>query len=232
MNPPDYVHCNRGRSVYLSQSTRAYSSRPANIQQLGSTPIRSLTAYNRGISQSSGWKRAQARVGFGPVPSGIAAQASAGPTQVMRGKIPDGRSFGTVFHDMPDYPLRDTVSPSLTRPANAPEHAAFPHAGGRKPGVDCALDPNLERAPSEHVGLCRPNPRRPSDCHGGEDVRGPVLPPLSAAGRIQREPREAPNLVCPLACWDPAHGAAGERSLVRWRRPYEPVPSPTPNRGR
>ena len=42
---------------------------------------------------------------------------------------------------MPDYPLRYTVSPSLTSPANASEHSAFPHAGGRKPGIDCALDP-------------------------------------------------------------------------------------------
>lgn len=74
-------------------------------------------------------------------PSGIAAQAGAGPTEVMRSQLINGCSFGAVLHDVPHNPLRHTISPSLARAANAPKHATFTQSCGRKPRVNGALDP-------------------------------------------------------------------------------------------
>lgn len=71
-------------------------------------------------------------------PSRIAAQTGAGPAQVMRGKVLDGRFLGAFFHDMPDYSLRYTLShvlparqtqrntrPSVTPPDASQESIAF-----------------------------------------------------------------------------------------------------------
>ncbi len=133
---------------------------------------------------------AQQKLDLVQFPSGIAAQAGAGPTQVMRGKILDGRSFGAVFHDMPDYPLRYSVSPSLTRSANAPEHAAFPHAGGGKPRIDRALNPSPERAPCECALPCPPNRRWPSDLPVVAGERHPVQRPFPPQAASQENAEE------------------------------------------
>jgi len=72
---------------------------------------------------------------------GVAAQAGAGPTQVMRGQVFNGCSFSAVLYDMPHGPLRYTLSPCLACSANAPKDAAFVYASGHKPRIDGALDP-------------------------------------------------------------------------------------------
>src|SRR5437773_12391205 len=84
-------------------------------------PIRSLTAF---------WRRCLQPRYFSVV-----------WTEVMRGYIFNGCSFGAVLDDVPHYPLRHTLSPGLARAANAPKHSAFTHASGHKPGIDGALDP-------------------------------------------------------------------------------------------
>jgi len=84
---------------------------------------------------------AQQKLDLVQVPSGIAAQPRAGPTEVVRGQIFNCGPFGAVLDDMPDRPLRYTPSPNLTSPANAPKHAAFAQACRNKPRVDGALDP-------------------------------------------------------------------------------------------
>ena len=73
--------------------------------------------------------------------SGFAAQAGAGPSEVMWGKPINGRFLGAVLHDVPYAPLRYACSPRLARPANTPEHAPVANAGGLAPGVNCRLDP-------------------------------------------------------------------------------------------
>lgn len=57
--------------------------------------------------------------------SGIAAQSGTSPPEVMRGKFINGCPLGAVLHDMPHNPFRYTISPSLSGPANAPEHTTF-----------------------------------------------------------------------------------------------------------
>lgn len=65
-------------------------------------------------------------------PSGIAAQAGAGPTEVMRSQLINGCSFGAVLHDVPHNPLRHTISQVLparqthrnTRPSLSPADAS------------------------------------------------------------------------------------------------------------
>ena len=140
---------------------------------------------------------AQQKLDLVQFPSGIAAQSSASPTEVMRGKIFNGCSFGAVLYDMPHDPLRHTISPSLACAANAPKHTAIAHTSRHKPRIDCALDPirNGHR------------PDMPAFADQIDD--GPVIfpplkmsnvqfmPPLSGAARIPRGRRAAPGLVCP-----------------------------------
>jgi hypothetical protein len=71
--------------------------------------------------------------------SGVPAQA--GASEVMRGKLLNGCSFGAVLHNMPHNPLRHTVSPSLARAANATKHATFTQSCGRKPRVNAVFEP-------------------------------------------------------------------------------------------
>lgn len=74
-------------------------------------------------------------------PSGVAAQASARPTEIVRRQILNGRSFGAVLHHVPHDPLRYALSPRLSCTPDAPKDTAFTNASGYKPGIDCALDP-------------------------------------------------------------------------------------------
>ena len=71
----------------------------------------------------------------------IAAQAGAGPAQVVRGQVINSRSFRAVLHDVPHDPFCYTASPSLAGPANAPKDTAFAYAGRSEPGIDDTLDP-------------------------------------------------------------------------------------------
>lgn len=83
---------------------------------------------------------AQKKLDLVRFPSGIAAQTGAGPTEVMRGEVFNGCSFGAVLY-VPHDPLRYAASPGLACTANAPKHAAFAHTSGRKPRIDGAFDP-------------------------------------------------------------------------------------------
>ena len=74
-------------------------------------------------------------------PSGIAAQASPRPTEVVRRQILNGRSFGALLYNVPHNPLGHAVSPRRPCSANAPKHAAFAHTCRHEPGIDGALDP-------------------------------------------------------------------------------------------
>jgi hypothetical protein len=74
-------------------------------------------------------------------PSSIAAQTSAGPSEIMWGKPINTCSFGAVLHDVPLDPLRHTISPGFARTTNAPKHATLTQSGGRKPRVNGALNP-------------------------------------------------------------------------------------------
>lgn len=67
------------------------------------------------------------------------------------------------FHDMPNYPLRYTVSPSLACTAHAPEYAASAHARRNEPGIDGALYPIRNRH--------RPN----MSTFAGQVHEGPVI---------------------------------------------------------
>ena len=74
-------------------------------------------------------------------PSGIAAQARASPSEIMRGQIINARFPGTVLYDMPYDPLRYSGSPGLACAANAPKHAAFADPAGGEPEIDGVFDP-------------------------------------------------------------------------------------------
>jgi hypothetical protein len=73
--------------------------------------------------------------------SSIAAQSSASPSEVVRGKFFNGCFFGAVLHDMPHNPLRDTIPPSLACAANAPKDTTIANTSRDKPRIDCAFYP-------------------------------------------------------------------------------------------
>lgn len=68
-----------------------------------------------------------------PFPSGIPAQAGAGPAEIMWGQVLKASSLGAVLYDMPHNSLCYAGSPGLACAANAPKHAAFAHAAGHEP---------------------------------------------------------------------------------------------------
>lgn len=73
--------------------------------------------------------------------SGIAAQVGARPSDVVRGKLLNGCSFGAVLYNVPQNPLCHTISPSLARAANTPKDATFTQSSRRKPSVNGAFNP-------------------------------------------------------------------------------------------
>ena len=89
-------------------------------------------------------------------PSGVAAQAGARPTEVMRSYIFNGCSFGAVLDDVPHYPLRHTLSPGLARAANAPKHSAFTTPADTSQ-ESMAL---LTQSGTGTVRICRPLPTK------------------------------------------------------------------------
>ncbi len=165
-------------------SNRAVIGVRATVRcRCGRSPLREFAACNRDNAPSSGRRRGPTGIGV-QLSSGVATQAGAGPTQVMRGQILNGGSFGAVPYDMPDDPFRYTGPPGLSCAANAPKHAALAHAGGYKPRID---------------GPCQPNPRWPNGPSVVEGGRRPVLLPLSGATRNPGGSRAMLGLAGPSA---------------------------------
>jgi len=116
---------------------------------------------------------AQKELDLVQIPSGIATKPSARPTEVMRGQILNGCSFGAVLYNMPHDAFRYALSPSLACSANASKHAALLHASGSKPRIDSALYPVRNGYRSNVAGLT-----------DHVDDRPVILPPLEV-GNIQ-----------------------------------------------
>jgi hypothetical protein len=102
-------------------------------------------AYSQDISRSSEQRHGRAEIGSGQFPSGVAAQTSASPAEVMRGQVFNGCPSGAFLDDVPYDPLRYAVSRGFACAAHAPKHAAFAHARGYKPRIDGVLDPIWNR---------------------------------------------------------------------------------------
>ena len=104
---------------------------------------------------------AQQKLDLIQLPSGVAAQAGAGSTEVMRGKVFNGRFYGAFFYDVPNDPFGYAVSPGLASSANTSKDAAFAHTSGHEPGIDGVLDPIRNGT----VRTCRALPTRSTMAH-------------------------------------------------------------------
>jgi hypothetical protein len=92
-------------------------------------PILSLTALTAKIFfRRLDRNVAEQKLDLVQIPSGIAAEPSARPAEVMRCQFLNGCSLGAVLYNMPYDALSYAFSPSLACSANARKDAAFAHA--------------------------------------------------------------------------------------------------------
>src|ERR1039457_5456045 len=89
--------------------------------------------------------RGPARTVFAPVPARQVAQARAGTSQIMRGKILDAGTLRSSFHNMPYCLRREPVAPKFAHSIYRTENGTGADLGGSSPAVNRPLNPRRNR---------------------------------------------------------------------------------------
>src|ERR1035437_5023605 len=84
--------------------------------------------------------RGPARTVFAPVPARQVAQARAGTSQIMRGKILDAGTLRSSFHNMPYCLRREPVAPKFAHSIYRTENGTGADLAGSSPVVNRPLN--------------------------------------------------------------------------------------------